>query len=112
MSTLQYDGSSSRALNTSNHINKADDAIRAVILQCPPGACGPNNTCLQNRTGIMCGVCKPEYSMTTGGCSVRACPSDERLEMLRKIAIGVALTVGLLMCLNRSCEHAYADVEV
>ena len=50
--------------------------------------------------------------MTTGGCSVRACPSDERLEMLRKIAIGVALTVGLLMCLNRSCEHAYADVEV
>ena len=41
----------------------------------------------------MCGVCKPEYSMTTAGCSIKACPAEEQLDVLRRIAIGIAITV-------------------
>lgn len=44
--------------------------IRANILRCPSKSCGPNNVCLNNRTGPLCGYCSPGFAMKPeGGCS-------------------------------------------
>jgi hypothetical protein len=34
-------------------------AATVMVLRCPVGACGPNNTCLGNRTGPVCDYCLP-----------------------------------------------------
>jgi hypothetical protein len=49
------------------------------VFRCPLRACGSNNTCLQNRTGAVCGYCKPGFAMQTDGCSVQSCPSEAEL---------------------------------
>ena len=44
------------------------DSGRAVLLRCPLGACGENNTCKANRVGPLCGYCAPGAVMTSTGC--------------------------------------------
>jgi len=45
-----------------------DDAGTPMLFPCPQRqACGPNNECLQNRTGPLCGYCKNQYVMTAAG---------------------------------------------
>jgi hypothetical protein len=73
------------------------DKEYARIYPCGSGACGSNNTCKQNRTGPLCGVCAPGYSMTTEGCSAVLCPPEEELRPLRILSIMVgAILVSLL----------------
>jgi hypothetical protein len=41
----------------------------ALVYPCPPGACEAGNVCKDNRMGPVCGLCKPGYILTAGGCS-------------------------------------------
>ena len=52
---------------------------RVWVFRCPVGACGSNNTCLQNRMGPVCGFCMPGFAMQTDGCSAELCPSEAEL---------------------------------
>jgi len=75
---------------------------RAIILRCPPGSCDANNNCLQNRTGPVCGFCKPGFAMTSGGCSEEQCPDEEQLRPFRVAAMTLfvlaALSFYLFLC--------------
>jgi hypothetical protein len=66
------------------------------VFRCPPGACGANNTCLQNRTGPVCGYCKPGFAMQTDGCSAELCPSEAELRPY-KILLWVVLSLIILI---------------
>ena len=68
-------------------------ASKAMVVKCPIGACDSNNTCLQNRTGPVCGFCKPGYSMNADGCSAQPCPAEEELQPLRWFVGAVFLIV-------------------
>ena len=58
--------------NTHKHTHTDPEIIqdggRAVLLRCPLGACGENNTCEANRVGPLCGYCAPGAVMTSTGC--------------------------------------------
>ena len=70
---------------------------KAWAFRCPVGACDNNNTCLQNRTGPVCGFCKPGFAMQTDGCSAEICPSDETLLMYRiLLSVGLGLIILIL----------------
>ena len=67
------------------------------VFRCPIGACANNNTCLQNRTGPVCGFCKPGFAMQTDGCSAQVCPSEQTLLTYRILfAVGLGLIVLIL----------------
>jgi hypothetical protein len=69
----------------------------AWVFRCPVGACDNNNTCLQNRTGPVCGFCKPGFAMQTDGCSAQVCPSEQTLLTYRILfAVGLGLIVLIL----------------
>jgi len=38
------------------------------VYQCSLDACGTNNTCKNNRTGILCGLCPSGYAFQSNGC--------------------------------------------
>jgi hypothetical protein len=56
------------------------------VFRCPVKACGSNNTCLQNRTGPVCGLCKPGFAMQADGCSAELCPSEAELRPYKILA--------------------------
>ena len=66
---------------------------KVLVLRCPVGACSSNNTCLQNRTGPVCGYCKPGFAMQTDGCSAQQCASDEELFPYRVAFAVIVCTV-------------------
>jgi hypothetical protein len=68
----------------------------ARVYPCAEGACSEDNTCLQNRTGPLCGSCSQGFSMTTAGCSAASCPSEEELRPSRALAF----SLGALMFLT------------
>jgi len=77
-------GSSSNSVSpagvhTAKEFGNETDAASVMVIRCPVGACGKNNTCLGNRTGPVCGFCLPGFMMETAGCSNQKCPSDEDL---------------------------------
>jgi hypothetical protein len=67
------------------------------VFRCPLRACGSNNTCLQNRTGAVCGYCKPGFAMQTDGCSAQSCPSEAELRPY-KILVWVVFALIVLIC--------------
>ncbi len=67
------------------------------VFRCPVGACADNNTCLQNRTGPVCGYCKPGFAKQTDGCSAEVCPSEETLLQYRiLLSVGLGIIVFIL----------------
>ena len=56
---------------------------KVSIVRCPVGACAGKNTCFQNRTGPVCGLCLPGYAKEAEGCSAEACPPESELAPLR-----------------------------
>ena len=80
----------------------ASNATTAVtstvwVFRCPVGACANNNTCLQNRTGPVCGFCQPGFAMQTDGCSAQVCPSEQTLLPYRiLLSVGLGLIVFIL----------------
>ncbi len=93
---------SDRRLESSNTTTDACSAENGVtcgsarVYPCDEGACSEDNTCLQNRTGPLCGSCSPGFSMTTAGCSAASCPSEEELRPSRALAF----SLGALMFLT------------
>jgi len=65
------------------------DRGRTVLLRCPLGACGPNNTCKANRVGPVCGYCAPGAVMTGAGCGGTAGLSLPSLTLACQISSSV-----------------------
>jgi len=65
------------------------DGGRTVLLRCPLGACGPNNTCKANRVGPVCGYCAPGAVMTGAGCGGTAGLSLPSLTLACQISSSV-----------------------
>ena len=68
----------------------------ARVYRCSLLTCDMNNTCFQNRTGPLCGMCLPGFAMTTEGCSSASCPTEEELHLWRGVAIAVIILVFLV----------------
>jgi hypothetical protein len=68
----------------------------ARVYRCSLRTCDMNNTCFQNRTGPLCGMCLPGFAMTTEGCSSASCPTEEELHLWRGVAIAVIILVFLV----------------
>ena len=80
------------------------DNATTKVFRCPVGACGSNNTCLQNRTGPVCGFCKPGFAMQTDGCSAKLCPSEAELrpyKILAGVGSGLVFFMGWLAFVAR-----------
>ena len=75
-----------------NSTTSNSSTSKVMVVKCPIGACDSNNTCRQNRTGPVCGFCKPGYSMNANGCSAQPCPAEEELHTLRWL-VGVVFSV-------------------
>ena len=64
---------------------------------------GADNQCALHRTGLLCGACKPGYSLSVGSSHCMSCHSWYKLSMalicLGMIVIGVVL-VGLILVLD------------
>lgn len=111
-STRRKGGSSS---TTSSSATSNEDAqeegnvseittIQVVVLRCPVGACAPNNTCLQNRTGPVCGYCAAGFVMEADGCSAKICASEQDLAPWRNAFISLMAVFAFLLYLALSCR--------
>ena len=72
-------------------------SIVATILQCPPGACLQNGTCVDGRTGPICGICEDGWAMASNKCL--QCPTDKQAYDAEKIAIAVGGSIAVLAIL-------------
>ena len=103
---------------TDDDSNSGDDGdanvsttIQAKVLRCPVQACGPNNTCLQNRTGPVCGYCQAGFVMETAGCSNEVCPSEEELAPWRYALMVSVGTVVLLLYIGLACRPVLPELD-
>ena len=68
------------------------------MYQCPEGACAGNNSCNDNRTGLLCGYCAPGYALELNTC--RKCSAvDNGNSTNLLLAFGI-LIVLLVLFLN------------
>jgi hypothetical protein len=93
-SHLRRQAGAGEALDESSSSNGS--TTRAIVVKCPIGACDSNQTCKQNRTGPVCGFCKPGYSMNADGCSEQPCPPEEELQAVRWF-VGVIFIIAVLV---------------
>jgi len=54
--------------NRSNTTLMTPEHMIAKVYECSLDACGTNNTCKHNRTGILCGLCPSGYAFESNGC--------------------------------------------
>ena len=84
---------------------------RALVVKCPIGACDSNQTCRQNRTGPVCGFCKPGYSMNADGCSEQPCPPEEEIRTVRWFVGTLVSLVFLLAYLSLSFRPVAPELD-
>ena len=84
---------------------------KARILRCPPGSCDKNNMCLQNRTGPICGYCKPGFAMTTDGCSAEPCPDEKTLFPLRVASTVIFILAVLFLYLFLCWRPVFVQID-
>jgi hypothetical protein len=94
--TRRQQDADSNATNATTTVGNAMSGVydSVYLFRCPVGACDSNNRCLQNRTGPVCGFCKPGFAMQTDGCSSKICPTDAELYQL-KLVVGVLVILFL-----------------
>lgn len=84
-----------RSSQSSNSTNCQNVAIcpsrprRAIIHQCPPGACDAANKCNLDRVGPACGLCPDGSSYTAEGCKKCPLPNDPQMHLLQFLIFGL-----------------------
>jgi Ca2+-binding EF-hand superfamily protein len=109
---VERDASSRRQLQKALNSNASNSSTaKAMVVKCPIGACDNNNTCRQNRTGPVCGFCKPGYSMNANGCSAKPCPSGEELQTVRWLAGAIFFTLFFAAWVALSLKPVLPELE-
>jgi hypothetical protein len=65
------------------------------VYRCPTGACGNNNTCLGNRTGVVCGRCNPGWILEGEKC--RLCLASKSAITEWRLAFGLSAGLAALL---------------
>ncbi len=97
------------------YINRTDSSGYIIIYpNCPFDYCYPSETevsinltlpngadaqCVSNRVGILCGTCKPGYSVSLGSSQCLQCPTNWALSLVMVIIVFITSGVGLVALL-------------
>ena len=66
---------------------------------CPLGACAGNNTCLGNRTGLLCGRCPDGFAIELNVCAECASSGSAGSALQAVLAVIAAMVVGVILFL-------------
>ena len=66
------------------------------VYQCEQGACAGNNSCNQNRTGLLCGYCAPGYALELDACA-KCSSNNNGVQSLTYVLIALGVLLVLLI---------------
>jgi predicted outer membrane repeat protein len=96
------------------YINRTNSSGYIIYPNCPFDYCYPSETevsinltlpngsdaqCVSNRVGILCGTCKPGYSVSLGSSQCLQCPTNWALLLVMVIVVFIVSGVGLVALL-------------